>query len=363
MKKILLITYYFPPKIGGGEEYLYNIYKRLPVDKVVVLADDKAGSAQVKFDKQQKFKIHRTNFFAGKLKPTWRPLIKIVKLIIQKENIKVIHFGHYAHYILLARIVKLPYLIYIQGSDFTSYSKSWFGRWLMKFNLSKAKLIITTSQFLKNGVVGLGVENNKIEVVHPWLDLEKYDFKAVDEGEIRESHLQVNDKKIILSVGRLHKVKGFDLVIKALPKILKQIPNAIYVIVGDGQEKENLKNLAVKQNIADKVIFAGEIKNKKELSKYYGSADVYAGPSRAEGFGIVFLEARAFSLPIVASDVGGVKEAVEDGGVLIKSEDVEDLSQNIVKVLKENKKYEPDKNFDWDKKMEKIKEILYENTV
>ena len=119
-----------------------------------------------------------------------------------------------------------------------------------------------------------------------------------------------------------------------------------------------MQQLANQLGIADKVIFTGEIQDKKELSKYYATADVYAGPSRSEGFGIVFLEARAFGLPIVASDVGGIKEAVENMGVLIKPEDTKSLAENIIKILKQNKKHEPNKNFDWDKKMERIKKIL-----
>jgi len=357
---ILLITFYFPPKIGGGEEYLYNIYKRLPADKIVVLAEDdnKNKSVQEKFDKQQRFKIYRTKFFSGKLKPTWLPLIKFSRQIIKQQGIKIIHFGHYAHYILLARLLKMPYIIYFQGSDFISYSGSWFGKWLMKSNTNQAKLIIANSYYLKDELIKIGANKNKIKVLHPGLDLKKYDFNAIDKSGIHDSILQTDNKKIILSVGRLHKTKGFNLVIRALPKILKQIPNAIYIIVGKGEEKENLQQLAIKCNIADKVIFTGEIKDKKELSKYYAIADVYAGPSHKEGFGIVFLEARAFGLPIVASNVGGIPEAVEDGGVLIKPENHEELATAVIKTLKENKKYEPDKNFDWDQKTERIEKML-----
>ena len=173
MQKKLLITYYFPPTVGGAEEYLYNIYKRLPADKVVVLAHGQP----TEFDEQQKFKIYRTNFFAGIFKPTWWPLIKIVRQIIQKQKIEVIHFGHYAHYILLARILKIPYLTFIQGTDLTSYTKLWFGKQLTKSNLKKAQEIITSSHYLKNEIIKLRIKKNKVKVLHPGINLEEYNFK------------------------------------------------------------------------------------------------------------------------------------------------------------------------------------------
>lgn len=358
MKKSLLITYYFPPKIGGGEDYLYNIYKQLPSDKIVVLAEDNDGKGQTEFDSQQSFKAYREKFFSGRLKPTWWHLKNKVKKIVQEEGIETIHFGHYAHYILLARILKLPYLVYIQGSDINSYTESWFGRWLAESNLKKALKIIAASDFLKNNVVKLGIDKNIVEVIQPGLDLTAYDLTNKGPIAARQTLSLPINKKVILSVGRLVKVKGFDLVIRAMPDILKEIPEAVYVVVGEGDEKDNLKDLARELDVEDKVIFVGEIRDKKELSGHYGSADVYAGPSRAEGFGIVFLEARAFGLPIVASDIGGVREAAGDKGIFIKPEDTQALIRNLIKTLKSDKKFNPEKNFGWEDKIKKIKELF-----
>lgn len=365
MRKTLLVTYYFPPTIGGAEDYLYNIYKRLPNDKVVVLANDVDDDTQVSFDKNQPFKIIREKFFAQGNWPSWRHLIKKVKKIVKEQGIDVIHFGHYAHFILIARILKMPYIVYTHGSDIPSYTKSWLGKKITISNLKKAKKIIATSHFLKNQVTNLKIPENKVNVIHPALDLEKYNFNLENLRENLQydgSYRHTREKrKIILSVGHLTRVKGFDTGIKAMPKILKQIPNAIYIIVGKGEEKQNLQNLTHELGLENKVIFTGEIKNKKELSKYYAKANLYFGPSRKEGFGIVFLEARAFGLPIVATNVGGIKEAVGDNATLTKPENIETLAQTVINTLarsndwaKLNKKYEPEKNLGWDDKMERI---------
>ncbi|NQU77332.1 glycosyltransferase [Candidatus Falkowbacteria bacterium] len=355
-KKTLLITYYFPPQIGGGESYLYNIYKRLPAEKVVVLTNNTHEQRQVSFDSRENFKIYREIFFESRLKPRWWPLIKKVKRIILKENINVIHFGQYVHYILLATILKMPYIVYIQGSSLSNYTKSLFGKKLAYYNLKKADTIIATSNFLKNKVIKLGIEKEKIKVVHPGINLDEFDFQ-IDKTPLPPAQ-NTQDKKIILSVGHLIKLKGYDLAIKALKDIQKEIPNILYIIIGGGEEKENLKKLAQELNLEDKVIFTGEIKDKKELSKYYQAADIFAGPSRSEGFGIVFLEARAFGLPIVASDVGGVKEAAGVKGLLIRPEDSECLAENIIKILKTGIKFEPEKGFGWGHRAKELKKIF-----
>jgi len=340
MNKILLITTYFPPKIGGAQDYLYNIYKRFPPEKVVVLANGE----QTEFDKNQSFKIIREKFFSSIIRPTWWHLIKKVKKIIKEQEIQEIHFGHYAHLVLIARVLKIPYTIYTHGSDIPSYTKSIFGKWLTKSNLKKAKKIIPTSHYLKNQVTKLGISEVKIQVIHPALNLEAYNFSP-PEGDQTFGRLQGN--KIVLSVGHLTRVKGFDIGIKIMPEILKQIPEVVYIIVGDGEEKQNLQKLTLELKLEDKVIFTGEIKDKKELSKYYTKADVYLGPSRNEGFGIVFLEARAFGLPIVATNVGGIKEAVSDRGVVVEPNNTQALAQSVINTLKQSKKYSPDNNLGW----------------
>ena len=150
IKKTLLVTTYFPPQIGGAESYLYNVYSRLEASKIFVLAQQKNNSLEQEFDAKQSFKIYRTSFFDGKLKPSWLSMIKKVAKLIRDKNIETMHFGHYAHYVLIARILKMPYSVYFHGTDLKNYSCNIWQKAFMRFNLKKASTIITSSNFLKN---------------------------------------------------------------------------------------------------------------------------------------------------------------------------------------------------------------------
>ncbi len=147
--------------------------------------------------------------------------------------------------------------------------------------------------------------------------------------------------KMILSVSRLiktDKAKNIDLVIKALPAILKEVPNAFYVVVGDGDDLTRLKNLAKSLNVYEKVVFVGRA-SPDLLYYYYNSSDVFVLLSELEGFGIVFLEAMYFAKPCIGANIGGVLEVIEHGktGLFVEPSNINSLVDNIVKLLRDEK--------------------------
>jgi len=122
-------------------------------------------------------------------------------------------------------------------------------------------------------------------------------------------------KTVLLTLGRLaasERMKGFDEVLDILPSLVKEVPNVVYVIAGDGDDKPRLEQKTRDLGISDRVVFTGMVPEeiKPDL---YRLADVYVMPSRGEGFGFVFLEAMACGIPVVASKVDGSREAVRDG--------------------------------------------------
>src|SRR5262249_51358396 len=138
--------------------------------------------------------------------------------------------------------------------------------------------------------------------------------------------------------------KGFDVVIGALPKVLEAVPNLRYVIVGDGDDKENLKRLAVQMGVGDKVDFAGEVSD-DELAAYYRACDVFVLPSRTvqrngywegEGFGRVYVEAALAAKPVVGSRDGGAAEAVLHGttGLLVDPTSASEVSDALLTFLR-----------------------------
>ena len=142
-------------------------------------------------------------------------------------------------------------------------------------------------------------------------------------------------------VSRLSYEKGIDILISALPNILKQNPNVTLLIVGKGSEKEKLHALAGKLGVADAITWAG-LQPKERLPEFYAQMDMVVIPSRFEGFGLTAIEAMGYGIPVVASAVDGLKEVVEEGesGILFESENPEALANVIIDLIKDDAKRE-----------------------
>jgi glycosyltransferase involved in cell wall biosynthesis len=359
ISKTLLISTYFFPIIGGAETYLYNVYSRLDAEQIFVLAQTNKTSLEADFDGQQKFKIWRTEFFSGKFKPTWWPLIKQVRKIVDNYNIETLHFGHYAHYVLLGRWLKISYVVYFHGTDLYNYSKSWWGRQLMKFNLAKAEKIVVASQFLKDKILKIYNQPTKIQVIHPGINLADFVIKET-KHDIRQKMAIDSGVKVIISAGHLHYIKGFDLGIKAVAELIKAGHSINYFILGGaGDAQADLQKMILDLGLSKRVFLVGEVSNRFEYAKYFKMADLYLGPSRREGFGIVFLEAQANGLPIVASFNDGVSEAVGEGAILFRIEDSTGLEKAILEGLAVKSAVSDISELDWGQKLAKFKKVLY----
>lgn len=147
-------------------------------------------------------------------------------------------------------------------------------------------------------------------------------------------HQPTLENKIVLAVGRLDYIKGFDLLLKAWLLVCEQVDERwILHIVGGGQEEANLKQLAKKLDIESRVTFLGQ---KKDVDPFYKNASIYCLTSRNEGFPMVLLEAQSYGLPIVAFDCDtGPAEMVDDGvnGYLCKREDINDLANKLRAII------------------------------
>lgn len=153
-------------------------------------------------------------------------------------------------------------------------------------------------------------------------------------------------KTVLLTGGRLaahERYKGFDEVMELLPALAKEIPNIAYLIVGDGTDRQRLEGKTQALGVAHLVRFAGFI-SESEKADHYRLADVFVMPGRGEGFGIVYLEAMACGVPVVASKVDGSREAVRDGalGILVDPNDPEEIKMGIFEALKRPKGVVPE---------------------
>jgi phosphatidylinositol alpha-1,6-mannosyltransferase len=372
-QKTLLITLDFPPLTGGVAEYYFNRVKKMNEKEIVVLADDlrdpsasrlPSASLGINF-------CYRKRFLRSYTYPHWLPIIKHIYYIAKKEKVKMLWVGQVlpvgTAVWFASKILRLPYKITCHGNDLLRAKNNKRKFCIAKKILKDAELVEANTKFTKDILINdFNVLENKIEIVYPENTLRKemVDEKKVD--ELRQKY-NLDNKKVLLTVARIVESKGIDTIIRVLPKVLESIPNLVYIIVGDGGYKSRLINIApspygVYPPLAEsgrgeviankKVIFVGSVAH-YDLPNYYALADAFIltphssyppinkgrkkeGSFDTESFGIVYLEAKEFDLPIIAGDVGGAREALANygKGFFVDSENGVEISNKIIEVIK-----------------------------
>lgn len=181
-----------------------------------------------------------------------------------------------------------------------------------------------------------GISEEKIVVVYNGKDLHEYDVNA-DVNEIKQSLGIGGGELIIGCLAQLRPEKGHQCLIKAIPKTLKCLPKTVFLIVGDGPERERLERMVRRLNIDDRVVFTGA---HRDVARLLSIMDVVVLPSLWEGLPNVALEAMVARKPVVATSVGGTPEAVIDRvtGLLIPSRDSSSLARAIIDLLQDEPK-------------------------
>lgn len=388
MKKSLLITLEFPPVQGGISNYYYNLLSNFPPDNIAVLTNnDRKISLGTPYKIYYKKFIYNSQF----IWPKWIFLFFIAKKIIKKENIELIHVGHILPIGTVALMIKkylgIPYLVYTHGMDviYSQYSKR--KKRLVELILKNADYIITNSRFTKEELIKLGASDKKITKVYPCPNLIPKEIDLKEKQAILAKYNLI-DKKIILTVSRLVKRKGHDLTIRSLKNVLKVVPNAIYLIIGDGPYRPKLQELTKNLGLQNNVIFLGD-KNvylsqndEIELQTFYHACHIFIMPARevkelinnkerreAEGFGMVFLEANLFGKPVIGGRSGGQADAIIDGvtGFLVNPKNEQEIASALIKLLAnpdlarrlgEQGRERVLREFQWPRQAQKIVQLL-----
>lgn len=205
---------------------------------------------------------------------------------------------------------------------------------ILHWSYAQAQEIIVPSVFTRDQINQYSGKKYPISIIHNGVNFARFQKKVPPVSD--SSYV---NKKILLTVGGLKKRKGQDLVIKALPQVLQKHPEVVYSIVGSGHWEEYLRSLATELGVSSNVIFAGA-QDGDSLISYFQAADVYVHTPRLvhlnfEGFGIVYLEASSCAKPIVATDSGGIRDAVLDKktGLVVPDGDVTAIAQAIITLL------------------------------
>ncbi|HWQ95582.1 MAG TPA: glycosyltransferase family 4 protein, partial [Gammaproteobacteria bacterium] len=236
------------------------------------------------------------------------------------------------------RLTGRPVLIYAHGEELTGWGRGRKFR-AMCFALGHADWVLSNSDFTRDVLVNLiGVAPERIAIIYPTVDEERFQ-PAVPSQDLRASIGLADNHKLILSVGRLQRRKGFDNVIRALPLLLRQGVDAHYVLIGIGEDWDHLRALAAEFGVADRVHLLGHV-SYEDLPRWYNTCDLFAMPNRdiegdTEGFGLVFLEAAASAKPALSGIAGGTGSAVVDGetGLRVDGEKAEEIAQAAARLL------------------------------
>jgi len=200
--------------------------------------------------------------------------------------------------------------------------------------------------------------NRKVNVLHNGVDTKLFKIDPIIRKKFRKK-FNLENKKVLISIGRVVKLKGFQLVINAL----KDLKKFNYVLIGDGEYLNILKKMAKENSVEDRVLFLGNIDN-KELYKYLNMGDIFIQPTIGnEAFGITIIEAMACGLPVVASKNGGIVDIIKDkeNGYLFEINNIKDLKDKILMVDSNlNPRKFVEENFTWEKTVDNLLKFIEE---
>jgi glycosyltransferase involved in cell wall biosynthesis len=344
--KLIIVTPYFYPSLGGVQNYVLNIARGLNKEyghSIVIIT---SGSKENEIKKRRfegmtvyelpyQFKLSNTP-----ISFKWK---KQIEKIISSEKPDIINAHTPVPFIadIAERASKNVPFILTYHNDLVKVSA--FGSFLAKFynititnkTLRQSNAIISTSKYYSERSRYLKKWQAKVDIVSPGVDVERFNTK-VNKTWLKEKH---PGKKLVLFVGSMqqtHAHKGVDVLIRAIAQSRKQVNTIQLILAGTGNAMPIYKELTISLGVDDIVKFPGMV-TEKDLAKYYAGADVFVLPStnESEGFGMVLAEAMACGTPVIGSKVGGIPSLINDRktGLLVKPASPTELSKTIIKVL------------------------------
>jgi phosphatidylinositol alpha-1,6-mannosyltransferase len=380
--RILVLTPTFLPHIGGAEIVILEIYRRLALrHDVLLLTADKGVSASdrdhlVNFPVERyrdrfttmRFRGHRTT--GGVVPPFSFSAVEAVRRAVRRFRPEVMN-THYMEHTGLAAVVamrrlRVPGVLTFMGRDVpgprTPYGWKHYCRWVAR----QVADVTYVSDYCRRAIFG-DAPGAPGRVILAGADLDRFNPR-VDGSGVRRRFGADSDTPLLVAVQRLAPEKRVDIVVRAMPSILKRHPRAVLVVGGSGAALEELESLAGRLGVAGSVHFAGYVPD-LDLPDYYAAADVFVFHSTYETFGVVLAEAMAAGKPIVSVNSTAIPEVVCDGttGILVPPLDPESLADKVCFLLDSPSERErlgrnarawAEKNLDWDDIANRYESVL-----
>jgi phosphatidylinositol alpha-1,6-mannosyltransferase len=334
--RVLVVTNDFPPKVGGVQQYVWNLVRHLPQDRVAaVLAPKYRGWGR--FDRLQSFPVFR--WPSGFLWPT-TDVFRRVRSLTREHGAQVVLFGQGLPLPVIGPRLKdggTPYVVLTHGAEV------WAARTPLvssttRWALAEASHVTAVSHYTARSIRRFLPQDAPLSVLHPAVDPERFS-PGVHGRTVRMRH-RLDDRPMVLCVSRLVPRKGQDVLIASMSMVRRLVPDAVLLIVGDGPHRGTLAAAATDAP-PGAILFAGEVPD-EELPTYYAACDVFAmscrsrwGGLEVEGFGIVFLEAASAGKAVVAGRSGGAGEAIVDGetGLLVEGREPKAVALALIRLL------------------------------
>ncbi|MEI9907469.1 MAG: glycosyltransferase family 4 protein [Actinomycetota bacterium] len=343
MKKVLFVTNDFGPRAGGIETFIIGLIERLPKNSVTVYTSRQDSTDEYDKKWREDYGVTVLRDRAKILLPTPR-VSRNLSRVAKSLNPEIACFGAATPLGLLAPTLRRQGVSRIVS--LTHGHEVWWAK-VFPFNLAMKRVgsvldsLSYLGEFTRQAIgKSLTSKSQKAMVrIAPGIDVDH--FRPTESSIQLRRDLNCEDKAVIVSVGRLVHRKGQDRLIEALPKIRAKVPNVHLLLIGKGPYREHLQDLVKKNGVQDCVTFIGRL-TYDELPAYIGVGDLFVMPSRSrffglevEGLGIVYLEASACGVPVIAGKSGGAPDAVDEGitGIVVDGTDIDAIAASTSKLL------------------------------
>jgi phosphatidylinositol alpha-1,6-mannosyltransferase len=342
VEKILCITNDFGPRTGGIETFVIGLIERLPKNTVIVYTNAQDKSEEYDQRWRDDFGVEVIRDKARILLPT-PGVAYCISALVKDRSIKTAFFGAAAPLALLTPTLRragVKKVVALTHGHEVWWSKIWPFTWAMKSIARNVDHLTYLGEFTRKAISRPISDSARASMVKIAPGIDTDHFAPVDSTDVKKS-LGLTEKKVIVSVGRLVHRKGQDVLITAMPEILREIPDAHLLLIGEGPYRQYLESQVKKLQIDSHVSFIGRI-SYADLPRYICLGEVFAMPARSrlaglevEGLGIVYLEASACGLPVIAGNSGGAPDAVREGvtGFVIDGRNPQAVAQSITELL------------------------------
>lgn len=344
MNRLLVLTELFLPTKGGTAVWAAEVYKRLGGKEIHIVTADVPGADAV--DAAHPNTIHRLDL---KRIPWLRPesLAMYARFFFKSLALAITHRFDAIHAFralpeglvawAVARLTLRPVVIYAHGEELTTWGHG--GKYkAMRFALHHADHVIANSEHTRDTLLDMGVDAMRITVIYPGVDVSVF-MPGLDVSGLLEGLGIRAEEKLVFSVGRLSRRKGFDQMVRAVAQLHAEGIPVRYVIAGIGEDADYLDGLITEHNVQAVVHRIGAV-SEADLPRWMNACDVFAMPNRDidgdnEGFGMVFIEAAACGKPSLAGEAGGTGSAVlhERTGIRVNGTDVAEVAQGLRQLL------------------------------